>query len=169
MKQYVGGSMEQHPNWRGGKSTDGNYVLIKCPNHPHSNKRGYVKESRLIVEKALGRYLKAGEIPHHINGNKKDNRPQNLLICKISDHRLFHYLLEKSWGKVPNYRIKEWLEEMYWGNQLSTVDIAHISGVRPCIIQRRMKYFDIPIRDIKERAKLRHIKDSALLAVLKEA
>jgi flagellar basal body rod protein FlgC len=69
------------PNWRGGRrrvGTDKAYICIYSPNHPHATKEGYVMEHRLVMEKYLGRILEHKEIVHHINGDKKDNRIENL-------------------------------------------------------------------------------------------
>jgi len=34
------------------------------------------------MEKMIGRKLRKGEIVHHKDGNKKNNKPSNLKLCK---------------------------------------------------------------------------------------
>lgn len=39
-------------------------------------------EHRLVMERKLGRTLNAGEIVHHIDGNKLNNKGRNLVVCQ---------------------------------------------------------------------------------------
>ncbi len=77
---------EVHPMWKGGKiKTHGYYALLR-PDHPYADKRGYVFEHRLVMEKHLGRYLRRDEVVHHKNGKKDDNRLSNLVLMTRYEH-----------------------------------------------------------------------------------
>lgn len=45
---------------------------------------------RIIMENHLGRELRRDEIIHHTNGNKSDNRIENMEIMSLSDHARIH-------------------------------------------------------------------------------
>lgn len=86
---------DKNGNWKGGRQIRAGYVYLLKPNHPHADIKGYVRESRIIVEKILGRYLKRSEVVHHVNKNTSDNRNCNLLVCSISYHMWLHRKLER--------------------------------------------------------------------------
>lgn len=81
-----------HPMWKGGRivNKDG-YILIHKPDHPRANSLGYVGEHVLVLETKMGRFLIRGETPHHIDGNRSNNHPDNLILFdKDKDHKIFH-------------------------------------------------------------------------------
>ena len=51
---------------------------------------GYECRNRVVAEKKIGRKLREGEIVHHINGIKTDDRPENLFICTRAEHNSIH-------------------------------------------------------------------------------
>jgi hypothetical protein len=62
----------------------GGYALVRLPGHPRASKSGRVLEHIVVIEKALGRHLVKGETVHHKNGQRADNRIENLELWSNS-------------------------------------------------------------------------------------
>lgn len=77
---------EQHAGWKGGRIVVDGYIRVRPePQDVHlvqSSSSRYVPEHRLVMARALGRPLGAGESVHHVNGDKMDNRLGNLQLRK---------------------------------------------------------------------------------------
>jgi len=72
-------SGNNHPRWKDIKSEPKRYTWI-----------GGRYAHRVIMENHLGRKLRAEEIVHHINGDPKDNRIENLKLMTKSEHMKLH-------------------------------------------------------------------------------
>lgn len=66
------------------------YEYEYMPEHPNAIKMGYVAKHRLVLEQKLGRMLKDDEVAHHVNGNKLDNRAENIELMSFSEHSRYH-------------------------------------------------------------------------------
>lgn len=78
------------PKTQEGHSRERGYAVIWNPGHPLARKNGYVLEHRLVMSQHLGRILTPDEHVHHINGNRLDNRIDNLELVSRNSHPLRH-------------------------------------------------------------------------------
>lgn len=46
----------------------------------------WIPEHIIVMQGIIGRDLKQGEVVHHINGCRSDNRPENLYLCRDRSH-----------------------------------------------------------------------------------
>ncbi len=54
------------------------YRVWYLPDHPMANSAGAVTEHRLVLANHIGRSLRPDESVHHLNGDRLDNRIENL-------------------------------------------------------------------------------------------
>jgi hypothetical protein len=108
-------SMKNNPAWKGGRRIDADgYVQIR--------KEGrYYLEHRLVMEKYLSRKLTKKEVVHHKNGNKQDNRIENLVLFSSNGVHLGVELL----GKIPNWT-KDGLR------RIRSRSVPSMKGTRQC-------------------------------------
>lgn len=78
---------ENNGYWKGGRSESQGYILVRT-NHT-SGAGAYKPEHRLVWEQAHGKPVPRGWVVHHLNGVKKDNRPENLVA--MSRHYHHHH------------------------------------------------------------------------------
>jgi hypothetical protein len=98
------GKGNKNPKWRGGRTIDKDgYVLIFKPDYPGPKRiKCYVLEHRWKIEQKIGRLLAPGEIVHHKNNIKSDNRIKNLKLMTKKDHDNLHRprLIKSRWKKL---------------------------------------------------------------------
>lgn len=79
------------------------YVRVWVPGHPVANADGYALEHRLVLHDA-GVLIPDGAHVHHLNGDKTDNRRENLEVLTAGDHHRHHIAVA---GRVVN-QFGEW-------------------------------------------------------------
>ena len=74
------------------------YRVLFVPDHPKAmtcdNWNGYVYEHILIAEEFLERPLIDNEVVHHLDGNRGNNRIENLLVLNRGQHSKLHAWLQ---------------------------------------------------------------------------
>jgi hypothetical protein len=83
---------QSHPRWNHVQLTSSEgYILTRVDAGNHLNiGNGYAYEHRVVMEQQLGRPLLSTEHVDHINGDRTDNRPENLRVLSASEHQKRH-------------------------------------------------------------------------------
>ena len=93
---------ENRKGWAGGLKIVKNYEYQRTIDHPNRSKHGgYVAVHRLVVEQKIGRYLLRTEVVDHIDGNTRNNHPDNLRVFANNAEHLRATLA----GKCPNWTV----------------------------------------------------------------
>lgn len=75
------------------------YRLIYDPTHPKAMKNknwdGFIYEHIKVAEQSIGRQMLSTEVVHHLDGNRTNNRYENLLVLDRGQHGKLHKWLGK--------------------------------------------------------------------------
>jgi hypothetical protein len=68
----------------------------------------YYREHVLVAEGILGRQLREDEIVHHIDGDKLNNDPGNLMVLRRADHSRAHTTIDNPNRLKPGAWSHKW-------------------------------------------------------------
>lgn len=103
-----------------------------------------VLEHRLVMERHLGRPLRAEEVVHHINGNRSDNRVENLRVIENSSTHMREHGLER-WDTDEAVRLRN--------AGLTYKDIGKLLGASPQTIYKRLRDNGLTVPFVRKGAK----------------
>ena len=118
--------------------TKDGYAYIYAPDHPYNSMNGYVAFHRLVAEEKLGRLILPDEIVHHIDGNKLNNAPENLVVITRAEHMRAH--------KASTVYSKEFLHTEYIIKRKTIQQIADENSCVRQTVMKWLKHFNIPLR-----------------------
>jgi hypothetical protein len=92
-----GNKKEKCINYKDGTQIINGYISVTIPEHPHADKKGRVYQHRLVMEEKIGRYLLPEEVVHHIDEDKQNNHPDNLMLFdNDAEHHRHHGMIRRS-------------------------------------------------------------------------
>jgi hypothetical protein len=140
--KYLSG--ENHPNWTGGRSIDSSgYVRV---NVGHGKRE---REHRLVASGLLGQTPESGQVVHHKNGDKTDNRPENLEVLGSSEHTRLHQrgrpqsppIVCLRCGRMRKHRAKGLCHSCYSLSNLEARMAADPIGTRERLLESKRRSY----------------------------
>lgn len=127
---------DKNPSWSGGrrKRRDG-YIVVWTPN-------GVRLEHQVVMERTIGRPLRPGEVGHHLDEDKANNKPENLLLTTQSVHAALHapdLVANRSGHKCdsnPRAKLTAEQVQVIRSSSESSRALGRLLGVHPSTIQR---------------------------------
>lgn len=128
---------ESHPKWKpGSQVSKRGYVWLRVGKaHPLANPNGYAPEHTVVWCAAGNPRPSEGYVLHHINGNRTDNRIENLELVKSSIHMAGHMKAGNPSAKLSFEQVAE-IRRMYDSGQHTTRLLAKKFEVNILVIQR---------------------------------
>lgn len=84
------------------------YTLVYLPKHEsamtNQNWLGYIYKHIAVAEERIGRRLRKDECVHHLDFDRSNNHPNNLLVMLKSEHRRLHEWLKNGAPICESYR-----------------------------------------------------------------
>lgn len=129
-------SGDRNPAWSGGRRqrSDG-YIEVWTPT-------GVRLEHQVVMERVIGRPLRTGEVVHHIDHNKANNAPENLLLTTQAQHAAHHapdMVARRGHHKGasnPRSKLTEEQVQKIRSSAQSSRALGRLHGVHPSTIQR---------------------------------
>ena len=93
------------------------YVIIYHPEHINARPDGSIPEHRYVMSQHLNRPLDKGEVVHHKNGNRTDNRVDNLELMNEIEHNSIPNSGQFKKGVVPHNKSDNFVKCLSCGKQ----------------------------------------------------
>lgn len=103
---------DKNPGYKGGHIDENGYRSIYVD-------RKLIKEHRYVMQQHIGRKLLRSEDVHHLNGDKLDNRLENLQLLTKSEHAQLHWSRQERRNN-QSVKIKSVRSKKYWSSSKKT-------------------------------------------------
>lgn len=111
--------------------TTNGYRVLSRIGHPAATNRGQIMEHTLVMYEMIGRKLNKNESIHHKNGDRLDNRPENLELWsrfqpagqRVADKIKYAIEILETYADMPREWPAEHLELAVFFKETKNVDV----------------------------------------------